>query len=122
MQPIPKVARDDVIRVVQRDFPANAAVVLDGLREYGTEDWHSEEHRVHLAILKLSNGDVAQVAALSKIACFDYRDVLGHAEYPDYMRAPLEAVQVDKEFEEQIIERDWQQYQHWLSKCLKSSE
>jgi hypothetical protein len=52
-QPHPTVTRGDVERIVRRDFPADREPeILAMLNEYGTEDWHREPDRVHLAILK----------------------------------------------------------------------
>ena len=51
---VPVVTRDDVLRIVRRDFAATKVpVVLVALDGYG----NGEPHRVHLAILKLSDGD-----------------------------------------------------------------
>ena len=54
-QPIPKVTEIDVIRIVQRDFPAEQfEAVMSILNEYGTEDRQRGVNRVRLAVLKLA--------------------------------------------------------------------
>lgn len=43
----------------------------------------SESERVHLAILVLTNGDIAELQPMIDAANTDYRDVLYWAEYPE---------------------------------------
>ncbi len=54
-QPVPTVSRQDVIRIVRRDFPtipeAEVHTILD---EYGASDRHRERDRVQLAVLMLA--------------------------------------------------------------------
>ena len=116
MQPIPEVTEQDVIRVVRRDYPEDASAVLQELAKYGGASWHGELPRVHLAILKLAAGDASQVAANTEIACVDYRDVLAAAEYPNYMRESPQTLARDSSLVRDIIDRDWKQYQQWLTR------
>ena len=76
-QPIPAVSREDVIRVVRRDFPdIPAEEVISILDEYGATDWQRERDRVQLAVLKLAEGDSQQLLHYLSVALRDYRDVL----------------------------------------------
>jgi hypothetical protein len=115
-QPVPAVSRQDVIRIVRRDFPnIPEAEVLAILDEYGADRWHRERDRVQLAVLKLAAGDSQALLSQLSTALKDYRDVLAYAEYPtdimngwDYKYKPGE--------HERIYEEDWNQYQQWLTR------
>jgi hypothetical protein len=72
----PNVTSADVERVVRRDFPADCVPeVLAILREYGTESWQREPHRVRLAV-KLAAGNIERLRFQIETAKGDYRDVL----------------------------------------------
>ena len=114
-QPVPKVTRADVERIVRRDFPADLAVeVLALLDEYGIEIWQREPDRVRLAALKLAAGSVESLRSHIEVAKRDYRDVLAAAEYPDYLRLDPRGPTLPADERERIIEADWRQYIEWL--------
>ena len=116
-QPHPSVTRGDVERIVRRDFPTDReAEILAMLNEYGTEDWHREADRVHLAILKLSAGRFERLRAQVEAAKADYRDVLGPAEYPGYSKRMFRIASLPSDEQQKIIDADWKQYQDWFSK------
>lgn len=119
-QPIPTVTRSDVVRVVQREFSPEvvdrAMLLLD---TYGTETWHRERDRVHLACLKLADGDLRALQQQISVARMDYRDVIGPAEYPEVLKLGFVGM---KEFNEtnptalhEKQQHDWEQYQSWLN-------
>lgn len=114
---VPKVTELDVRRIICRDFPSEVTeYVLRKLELYGCESWHREKHRVHLAILKIANGDLGKVERNIAVAVIDYRDVLAEAEYPEQYR--LGFVGMDTTSPSQLMEieqRDWKQYQEWLN-------
>lgn len=113
-QPVPHVGREDVVRVVRREFSGhNENEVLDILDEYGTERWHPEVPRVHLAILKLSAGSLDSLRKLVTTAKTDFRDVVAPAEYPQCWKHGGLHRMSDSEVN-RIIEADWQQYCDWL--------
>lgn len=56
--------------------------ILAVLDRYGVRPHEAEIHRVHMAILKLSDGDRALLESDVETAKRDYRDVLAYAEYP----------------------------------------
>ena len=86
-QPIPEVAENDIIRIVQRDFPPKQFdAVMPILNEYGTEDWQRGVNRVRLAVLKLVGGDLQALRHEIDVARSDYRDVLAYAEYSECMQ------------------------------------
>ena len=113
-QPIPEVTENDVIRIVQRDFPTEQFdAVMSILNGYGAKDWQHSVNRVRLAVLKLADGDLQ---ALRRNIDSDYRDVLAFAEYPDYMQKVSPSAALAEVERERIIRADWMQYQSWLNR------
>lgn len=114
-QPTPEVSDDDVARIVERDFKQSKRMQASSLlNEYGSEDWHREHARVRLAALKLANGSVKRLALEIENAKCDYRDTLGPAEYPGYLKHYSKDYSEDEK--QAIIESDWRQYQEWLNR------
>jgi hypothetical protein len=69
--------REAVEARVARDYPdMDPEVVLAILDRYGLKGFQRERERVHLAILKLSEGDIRALIGYTKAAESDYRDVL----------------------------------------------
>ena len=70
-----------VVAKVREGFPGgDQSEVLDLLSRYGADSTLAGRERVHLAILKLSGGQKADVRANVRLALLDYRDVLFSAE------------------------------------------
>ena len=116
-QPVPDVSEEDVIRVVRRDFgPDQIDLAVTILSDYGTEDWQRGCHRVRLAVLKLADGKLDALRRQIEVAKCDYRDVLAHAEYPDYMKKVPPSERIAEQERQKIIRSDWNQYQSWLNK------
>ena len=114
-QPVPNVSEADVARVVRRDYPSDRFdEVMAVLSEYGTEDWQHGPHRVRLATLKLAHGSLASLRQQIDVAKCDYRDVLAYAEYPEYMTEVPPAADPSDQRVQNVITRDWSQYQRWL--------
>src|SRR5688572_4251568 len=63
---------------------ANVRVTL---LTYGSVTSEREVERVRLAILKLSDGALDELRAMTAVAKTDYRDVLMWAEYPETSKA-----------------------------------
>jgi hypothetical protein len=119
-QSIPKVARSDVERVTKRQFPADVVDrVLLLLETYGSEEWHRERDRVHLACLKLASGDLKSLEHQIAVARLDYRDVVGAAEYPEMFKLGFVGMKQLKETNPSALQesqqRDWEQYESWLN-------
>jgi hypothetical protein len=115
-QRTPKVSRDDVERVARRDFaPSDYATVLAALNEYrsqsGTEQ---DDARVHVAALKLANGDLEELRRHVAAAREDYRDVLSAAEYPGASIRWSALDSLPDNERQNVYDSDWQQYQQWL--------
>jgi len=116
-QPTPEVNENDVIRIVQRDFPGKQFdAVISILNEYGAEDYQRGVHRVRLAALKLAGGDLQALRRQIDVAKRDYRDVLALAEYPEYMQKVPPSENLAEAERERIIRADWMQYQSWLNR------
>ncbi len=113
---VPKATHLDVRRIICRDFPPEVIDhVLRKLQSYGSESWHVETDRVHLAVLKIANGDLSEVERNVSIAINDYRDVIAEAEYPEQCK--LGFAGMDSTPQPQLMEmeqRDLTQYQEWL--------
>jgi hypothetical protein len=112
-QPVPKVSKSDVSRVVQRDYPAPLQdTVLAILGRYPAKS-RAGTSRIQLAALKLAAGDVAALQTFIKDALQDFRDVVSAAEYPAHSGHPLGQPLTLTE-KEDLFSADWAQYEKWL--------
>jgi len=117
MQTVPRVTRDDVVRVIRRDYAAApVAVVLAILDRYGAEPWERERDRVHMAVLKLAGGSVPELRRQVEAAKVDYRDPLAQAEYPNRLTCMTPTRLLPPAEVEAMDERDRAQYHRWLAK------
>ena len=116
MSDVPVVGRDDVLRILQRDFSLeDPETVLRVLDEYGTERCHQERDRVHLAILKHSGGSIGRLRQAVEIAKSDCRDAIAPGEYPEFWKLGFSGVtKLDEEAVGELKARDWRQYHAWL--------
>jgi hypothetical protein len=113
-QRVPRITREDVERVVQRDFaPDRHAVALAILGAYRGED--GRPYRAQLAALKLSSGDLDELRDRIEQANLDFRDVLVAAEYPPSFSRSASMNSLSEPEREAIYEADWRQYWTWLS-------
>ena len=118
MQRVPAVSRDDVLRVIRREFPAEVfAAVLALLDRYGAEPWERERDRVQLAVLKLASGSVGEVERRVAAARRDYRDALAQAEYPESLTSVLLPEPPSGGDRREADERDREQYRLWLERA-----
>ena len=110
-QHIPDVSENDVLRVVRRDFGGDRIEeIVELLSVYS-----SELGRVHLAVLKLSGGDLKKLYSYIEAAETDYRDVLSWAEYPNYGKVGWSDIsKMSEEEKNKIYEKDKTQYEEWL--------
>ncbi|MDF9827656.1 hypothetical protein M2447_001755 [Ereboglobus sp. PH5-10] len=114
-QPIPHVSRNDVERIVQRDFPHDdIAEILSILDAYGIESEEAGKARVQLAILKIANGNIDILRKKIGAAMSDYRDVLLEAEYPECARNMFRTDNMSLADQQKIVDNDWAQYSKWL--------
>lgn len=123
---VPSVTAEDVLRIIRRDFPGvNPSELLAALGPYGAEEYHTEKHRVHAAILKLSNGDRDRLGQFVQNAVRDFREVLMPAEMPGFHQLLL--AQQPREFAQRpiqefkaIAQKDREQYIDWLNRETNS--
>ena len=106
-------SRNLVLKKLRDCFPDPAAAdeALAILDTYGMESWHRERDRVHLALLKISEGDLEKLRRYTRGAQSDYRDTLVPAEYPEQWRASSRTPPVEMAA---ILKRDREQYEAWL--------
>ena len=107
--------RETVEAKVKSLFPNNApAEILQLLDEYQPRA-SGVAPRVHLAILKLSNGDLELLRHHLDAAKRDYRDVILPAENPEFLRTPMELwLAMSAPEKDSLVDRDVQQYLDWL--------
>jgi len=108
-----KVTQQIILRKISQYWPD--LEINELLEQYGAKSYHKEIKRVHLAIIKLSEGDLGRLKHFVDVARSDYRDVLAFAEYPEEVKlgflgkkelAPEEVLKLRK--------RDRDQYLDWL--------
>jgi hypothetical protein len=114
---LPQPTRTTVENRARKDFPdTELSDILAILDHYGTQPYETEIHRVHMALLKLSNGRKDVLANGVESAKADYRDVLAHAEYPAQMAlAPLKGDGSNAAAIEVAKQEDLTQYRDWLN-------
>lgn len=81
---------------------------------YGADAPEEASARIHLAVLKLANRDLVELARHIAVANQDPRDVIAAAEYPAAIRSwdRLDAASaVDRQ---RVFDADWEQYRAWL--------
>lgn len=112
-QPVPRVTGADVERIVERDFSwGDRNEALEVLEQYTSNG--GSPHRVHLAALKLSGGDLESLREWIAAAKTDFRDVITAAEYP-LADARAAALRKASDAERQAVyDADWKQYNQWL--------
>lgn len=76
-------SQEQLLEAIKQTFPAaEPEAILEVLSRYGQAPHEREQQRVHLAMLKVSQGDLDKLNAALKLAKEDYRDILMQAEYP----------------------------------------
>ncbi len=115
-QPVPRVTEEDVRRIALRDFgEGDVSLALSMVEEFGKQSWNKPSPRVHLAILKLADGDLDRLLDATKAAIEDYRDVLAAAEYPRYSRE-IAFHDVPECVKQPAIDDDWREYREWFER------
>jgi hypothetical protein len=106
-------SRNLVLKKLRDCFPepAKADEALAILDTYGTETWHREKDRVHLALLKISQGDIDKLRLYTRGAQSDYRDTLIPAEFQEESQASSKTPAAEMVA---IRKRDREQYEEWL--------
>lgn len=106
------ISPDLVLKVFEKLFGAHpdAKELREALLKYTDK----ESLRVHLAILKLSEGDPEKLLSYIEAAKGDYRDVLAWAEYPEQLSSGKTRYNTPLEEYEVMLKRDRRQYEKWL--------
>ena len=108
---VPHVSESDVERIIQRELPLEEQ---EGIREIIRRLEVREKARVVLACLKNSGGDIAKLKRDLAEASGYYREHIGEAEYPNYVK---KIFRIDKLSEAEIagiMGQDKNQYLEWL--------
>ena len=108
---VPHVSESDVERIIQRELPVEEQ---DGIREVIRRLEVREKARAVLACLKNSGGDIAKLKRELAEASGYYREHIGEAEYPNYLKKMF---RIDKLTEAEVFaiyEKDKNQYLAWL--------
>ena len=108
--------RKQVIHKIGRVWPGEELdQILRILDQYGMDHSEFNQSRVHLAIIKESEGRVERLPELTSVAKRDYRDIVAWAEYPEEFRmSAAEMKSLSHEGRQAILERDRNQYLRWL--------
>ncbi|MCJ7538306.1 MAG: hypothetical protein MUO88_01450 [Desulfobacterales bacterium] len=110
-QPTPNVTKEDVARVVRRDFSEeHFDEVMSALAEYGDR----ESYRVMLAALKMADGNLDELRRQIELAKCDYRDVIAPAEYPGYTKEWSRINKMSEIEKQWVVDQDWKEYETWL--------
>jgi len=108
---VPTVSESDVDRVIRRDLPPEAQEeIWTIIRAVEV----SEKPRVILACLKNAAGDIQKLKGNLAEASGYYRELLGEAEYPNYMKKAFHIEKLSEEEKNRIVEKDKAQYLAWL--------
>ena len=110
---IPQVTQEDVERVLQRDFSAEH---WREIREMIQKVRVREKDRVMLACMKVAAGDVQKLKRNLNEAAGYYREILGEAEYPFYVKKIFRIDKLSEQEKADIVEKDKKQYLDWLNR------
>jgi len=108
---VPNVSESDVERIIQRDFPLEEQKPI---RELIRQVEVREKPRVVLACLKNSNGDSTKLKYYLAEASGYYREHIGEAEYPNYIKKMFHIDKLSEAERSSIFEKDKNQYLAWL--------
>lgn len=109
---VPDVSDSDVERIIRRELPAEEQ---DGIREIIRQLEVREKPRVVLACLKNSGGDVEKLKYNLAEAPGYYREHIGEAEYPNYVKKVFRFDQLSEAEKSRVFEKDKNQYLAWLN-------
>ena len=108
---VPNVSESDVERIIRRDFMEDEH---DAIRELIRQVEVRETPRVLLACLKNAVGDFKKLKYNLAEASGYYREHIGEAEYPNYMKKVLHIDKLSEAEQSAIFEKDKNQYLAWL--------
>jgi hypothetical protein len=109
----PQVTQEDIERVLQRDFPATH---WQEIREMIQQCQVREKDRVMLACMKAAGGDIQKLKRNLNESAGYYREIIGEAEYPFYVKKMFRIDKLTEKEKADIIEKDKKQYLDWLNR------
>ena len=105
-QPTPSVTESDVVRIVRRDYSADAeAAILELIARVDVR----EKPRVVLACLKIADGDLEKLQGNLANASGWYREILAEAEYPLATKRWFRIDSLSEDEVRSIYDKDWRQ-------------
>lgn len=106
----------NILRKIKNYWPdEDPLAILDILNAYGTGEMERGKTRVHLAILKCSDGHLDRLSDLVATAKRDWRDIVAFAEYPEQMKLGFVAMrELTPAQRKALKKRDAKQYAEWL--------
>ncbi len=110
-QPIAKVTKKQLNRLIAREFSQNIETVKNKLCKVESDTLNGK-NRISAAVIKLSNKELKSLDHYIDIANADCRDVLSQAEYPKCTKLGFKEVN-NKEIKN-IYMDDWRAYSKWL--------
>ena len=110
---VPDVLSEDVERILERDFPAEAR---DKLRRLIEQIQLIEKLRVVVACMKNAAGDAQKLKNNLGQAEGYYRETLSEAEYPNYEKKMFRIDKLSEAEKAKIIEKDKAQYLSWFNR------
>jgi hypothetical protein len=110
---VPDVSDADVERILQREVPPEEQ---EEIRKLIRQVKVREKPRVVLACIKNSAGDIAKLRYNLGEASGYYREHIGEAEYPNYMKKIFRIDRLSEAEKSSLIERDKNQYLAWLNR------
>ncbi len=115
---VPAVDDGTIQRLIDRDYVDGVSGRVRTLLEsYGGKPHHVERDRVRAAVLRLANGDLAEVQRQIAVANVDFRDVIGAAEFPSQMKLGFAGMaRIEAERLQELREQDWKDYCAWLDR------
>ncbi|MEA2002236.1 MAG: hypothetical protein U9N84_10195 [Actinomycetota bacterium] len=97
-----------VLRKLQETFPVDLQPAAEALLRSGEMTSAEGLHRIQLAAIRLSHGDLERLTELMSLARIDYRDVLAPAEFPRQMRTAPGTITAE------MVAADRAEYDAWL--------
>lgn len=112
----PTVSESDVERIIQRDLPPEHH---EEIRAIIRQVEVRGKPRVILACLKSADGNIEKLRNNLAEASGYYREIIGEAEYPNYMKKAFHMEKLSEIEIAKIIEKDKDQYLTWLYRATE---
>jgi hypothetical protein len=121
---MPRKRLDPVAVKIAQYWPdRDRGEIVEILNGYGAGKSAWGRRRVHLAILKVSEGRLERLRGLVEAANRDYRDVVAWAENPEQSKMRwVEWRELSEARKNRIRRRDKRRYQRWLRRRSRPVE